>query len=260
MQNKCETCTCCDDEVFGVFIDGDNVNPEMYSIVNDLIMNRGQIIMRRVYGDFTEPNMKSWKKVCIEYGIEAILTWRIKSKNSSDMKMISDISIILNTHPYLHNYVIVTGDIDLHDLCRLIISKKKYVIGISYYDSSTSNILKNSCNEFLVLEELFQLKPPIPRRVMSPGDLAKPDVVNLLIEIIAFEKSTKGINMGFLKKKILRFYPTFHERKYGQYKNFRQFIESCPEFTIQEHEKGNYYISTITHPLCKNDENVMKTT
>ena len=232
-----------DDGSYGIFVDGDNMNASLFHIVNDFILNRGTIVMKRVYGDFTQENMKAWKGVCIDYGVEPIMSWRIKSKNSSDIKMISDVMTILNTHPHILNFVLITGDSDISELCRKIISEKRYVIGVSTFDASTSKMLKNNCSEYIVLEHIQQLKPPIPKRTVD-DNVEKDDIIRLLKDIIAFHSEDGGIDLGLLKKKLLRLNPTFHEKKYGDYKNFRKFIESCDIFYIKETEKGSYYVST----------------
>lgn len=229
-------CGCND--IYGIFIDGDNINSEYYKIINNYILTRGCIIMKKVYGDFTEENMKSWKKVCLEFGIEPIITWRIKKKNSSDIKMTSDLMSLLLTHPHIYNFVIVTGDIDLHEICRKIISERRYVIGISCFENSTSRLLKNNCSEFLILEHIYQLKPPIPSKLENEN---KEDIIRLLSEIISYDSTDGGMNLGLLKKKLIRFHSSFHEMQYG-HKSFLKFIESCPEFKTEELNKGDYFV------------------
>jgi hypothetical protein len=61
------------EELYGIFIDGDNMNPKYYRYIDDLIRKRGRIIMKHVYCDFTEDNNKAWKKTCLEYGLEGII-------------------------------------------------------------------------------------------------------------------------------------------------------------------------------------------
>jgi hypothetical protein len=185
--------------------------------------------------------MKSWKSVCLDYGIEAIIAWRIKSKNSSDMKMVSDIITLLKTHPHIHNFVIITGDIDLHELCRQIISAKRYVIGVSCFEASTSKLLKNVCSEYIVLDNIEKLKPSVPMK-LSDHDLTQENVIYIIKEILRFHNSEKKMDLGLLKKLLLRYDSTFHEKKYGTYNNFREFIKHFEEFVVEESEKGVYHV------------------
>jgi len=239
---ECASSSCtCHDSSYGIFIDGDNIPANYYEIINNFILTRGWVIMKRVYGDFTEENMKPWKQVCLEFGIEPVTTWRIKSKNSSDIKMTSDILPLLQKQCHISNFVIVTGDIDLHEVCRKIISERRCVIGISCFENSTSKLLKSICSEFIVLEHINQLKPPVPSKLENEN---KENIIKLMSEIINFDSTDVGINLGLLKKKILRYHPSFHEKSYG-YKSFFKFVENCPNFHIEELHKGNYFVKNV---------------
>jgi len=243
-QDKILFPSCCNYEqveTYGVFIDGDNMNPSYFQKIHNYLLIRGHIILKKVYGDFMEDNMRAWKPVCLEYGIEPIMAWRVKSKNSSDVKMATDVMDILHSHPHLQNFVIVTGDIDLQELCRKIISHKRYVIGISCFLSSTSMLLKNSCSEYMILEHIETLKPLIPSR---NGDvLSLSDIITLIRQVLEFSSMEHGMNLGMFKKTLLRYNPSFHERHYG-YHSMKEFIQACsPHVYLHEISNGNYYVS-----------------
>lgn len=210
------------EETFGIFIDGDNISPKYFSIINELIKKRGKIIIKKVYGDFTEDNMKNWKKISINFGIEPIMVWREKNKNSSDIKMVSDIMEILFTFSYLKNFVLVTGDYDFRDLCRKIIMFNKNVIGISCYQKSTSQYLKNFCNEFFILDSIDKTK------------LNTKEIIIQNIKDILNSHNSNIMNLGLLKSKLLNIDSEFNEINYG-FGSFKEFIKSFDnEIVISE--------------------------
>jgi predicted nuclease of predicted toxin-antitoxin system len=223
---------------YGVFIDGDNMNPVYFETLHELVKKRGRIIMKRVYGDFTEANLLPWKKTCLEYGIEGVIAWREKNnKNSSDIKMVTDIMDILYNYKHLNNFVIVTGDIDFKEICRKIISENKTVIGISCFEKSTSRNLRNYCSEFIILNTIENLKSSCGGTDLKP----LPEILNIIKEILTFE--SRFINLGLLKTKLLNIDSCFNEINYG-FKNFKEFMKSFePIIKLIQDKSGNYLVS-----------------
>lgn len=141
------------ESVYGIFIDGDNVGAKNYCHIYDIIKPRGKIIIKRVYTDFSEENTRPWKKICCQYGVEAIHVWREKGKNSSDIKMVCDVLDMIHRYPFITHYVIVTGDKDVKELLIKLISYNKMVICISDNKSSASHHLENFCSEYIILSK-----------------------------------------------------------------------------------------------------------
>lgn len=55
-----------------VLIDGDNASPKHIAGLMAEIANYGTASVKRVYGDWTEPNLKGWKRCLLEYSIQPI--------------------------------------------------------------------------------------------------------------------------------------------------------------------------------------------
>lgn len=220
---------------FGIFIDGDNMNPQYFEVLHELVKKRGKIIMKKVYGDFTETNLQPWKKVCLEYGIDGVIAWREKNKNSSDIKMVTDLMEILYNYKHLNNFVIVTGDIDFKEICRKIISENKTVIGVSCFEKSTSQNLRNYCSEFIILNNIECLKPS-KNTLLSNKD----EILIIIKDILSTE--SRSINLGFLKTKLLNINSFFNEINYG-YKSFKDFMTSFePIIQLSQDKNSNYIV------------------
>lgn len=223
-------------ELFGIFVDGDNMNPQYYEVLHELISKRGKIILKKVYGDFTEGNLLPWKKTCLEYGIDGVMAWRESNKNSSDMKMATDLMEILQRYKHLNNFVIVTGDIDFKEICRKIVAENKRVIGVSCFEKSTSKNLQNYCSEFIILNNVESLKPIKMEQERIPLDDIKTNIVHIL------SVEPRSINLGLLKTKLLHIFSSFHETNYG-FKSFKDFM-SCfePEICVNKDTNGNIIV------------------
>ena len=81
-------------ETYAIFIDGDNINHLYYDQIYNIFQQRGKVILQKIYGDFTEDNIKQWKNNCLNFGIEPIIAWKLNGKNSTDIKMTTDVMLI----------------------------------------------------------------------------------------------------------------------------------------------------------------------
>jgi uncharacterized LabA/DUF88 family protein len=79
-------------------IDADNAQP---GIVDDLlaeIANYGIASVKRIYGDWTAPNLKGWKEVLLQHSIQPMQQFAYtKGKNATDSATIIDAMDLLYT-------------------------------------------------------------------------------------------------------------------------------------------------------------------
>lgn len=61
-----------DDKKFAILIDGDNINNKYIKIIIDEVAKEGTITYKRIYGDWTAPNLSPWKEVLLEFSINPI--------------------------------------------------------------------------------------------------------------------------------------------------------------------------------------------
>ena len=60
------------DKMMAVLIDADNVSEKYIKIILDEVSNHGTPTIKRIYGDWTKPQMASWKNVLLENYITPI--------------------------------------------------------------------------------------------------------------------------------------------------------------------------------------------
>ena len=81
-----------------VLIDADNASRTAMRDVMDEIAIYGTPTIKRIYGDWTTPNMASWKPILLETAITPIQQYGYTTgKNSTDSAMIIDAMDILYT-------------------------------------------------------------------------------------------------------------------------------------------------------------------
>ena len=56
-------------KVFALLIDAENVSPKYIKTIIDEVSMYGTPAYKRIYGDWTSPDMASWKKVLLEHNL-----------------------------------------------------------------------------------------------------------------------------------------------------------------------------------------------
>lgn len=141
-----------------VLIDGDNISHKHCQKIVEHSKKYGKILIARVYGDFSQTELKNWKNPSITYNIEPIIVWRLNGKNSSDLRLIADVIEIMNEVPSINTFILASGDKDYTTIVSKLKIKGKYVVGISASNAGTSYLLRNCCDEFIILDKDKNIK------------------------------------------------------------------------------------------------------
>ncbi|KAM0703107.1 hypothetical protein Q7P35_009805 [Cladosporium inversicolor] len=95
-----------------VLIDADNVSSKIVAGLMAEVANYGTASVRRIYGDWTSPNMKSWRECLLEHSIVPIQQFAYTSgKNATDGAMIIDAMDLLYTGRF-SSFCLVSSDSD----------------------------------------------------------------------------------------------------------------------------------------------------
>lgn len=152
------------DNNIAVYIDADNANSEDFLMVYNEIKKYGNIIIGRIYGDWTNNQIKSWKDVSIDYSFQTMNCFSIAKKNSTDIYLICDLMDDLHKNDNIDIFIIVSSDSDFTEAARRIRSNGKIVFGIG--KRKTPKMLKNSCDKFIINEILQQKKLGIDTSIL----------------------------------------------------------------------------------------------
>ena len=110
-----------------VLIDADNASRTAMRDVMDEIAVYGTPTIKRIYGDWTTPNMASWKPILLETAITPIQQYGYTTgKNSTDSAMIIDAMDILYTGQ-VDGFVLVSSDSDFTRLAVRLRDRKSVV-------------------------------------------------------------------------------------------------------------------------------------
>ncbi len=219
-----------------LLIDGDNVSPKYVPAIMAEMQRRGTCAIKRIYGDWTTPNMNGWKRYLQQYCIRPIQQFR-HGENATDGAIIMDAMEILFTHERIESFCIVSSDSDFYSVCLKIRETGRTVIGIG--EHKTKELLQRACNEFVFLENL------VPSEAAEPPDDTYTDSDPETLLRRAYQEAVDDgewvafSHLGHVAKGINS---SFDPRTYN-HSNFRSLIESLDCFEVQPDKRipPNYY-------------------
>ena len=108
------------DRRMALLIDGDNAQPSLVANILAEASKYGLVTIRRIYGDWTTPNMNSWRESLQVHAFQPIQQFRYtKGKNATDSAMIIDAMDILY-ETVVNAYCLVSSDSDYTRLATRI--------------------------------------------------------------------------------------------------------------------------------------------
>ena len=133
-----------------VLIDADNASRTAMRDIMAEITVYGTPTIKRIYGDWTTPNMSTWKPILLENAITPIQQYSYTTgKNSTDSAMIIDAMDILYTGE-CDGFVLVSSDSDFTRLATRLREAGKKVIGVG--EKKTPNPFIVACDKFIYIE------------------------------------------------------------------------------------------------------------
>ncbi|MCK5808752.1 NYN domain-containing protein, partial [bacterium] len=113
-----------------VLVDGDNAQPSLLPKILAEAAKHGTLTIRRIFGDWTTPQMNSWKEKLNTYAVQPVQQFRYTvGKNATDSAMIIDAMDILHSE-LVDGFCIVSSDSDYTRLATRIREEGIFVMGI----------------------------------------------------------------------------------------------------------------------------------
>src|SRR5688572_16609565 len=145
-----------------ILIDADNASPSIVKGLIDEVAKFGRATVRRIYGDWTKPNLGSWKDVLLEYSIQPIQQFAYtKGKNATDSALIIDAMDLLYAGN-LEGFCLVSSDSDFTRLASRLKESGKRVYGFG--ELKTPKPFVAACDRFIYTEILAKTDGNPPRR------------------------------------------------------------------------------------------------
>ncbi len=253
-----------------VLIDGDNAQASLIKEIIEEVSKYGKATIRRIYGDWTTPQMNSWKEIINQYSINPIQKFSYTTgKNSTDSSLIIDAMDILHSQN-VDGFCIVSSDSDYTGLAKRIREEGLTIMGIGR--KTTPIAFVNSCDIFTFTENLnpetneveipakaknVLITDSTQKKTATKGaekqeikseskDLLPKSVLHIIDK--AFEISINEEDEAYIAKvglSLRKIDPSFDSRTYG-FKTLTKLFESLDKYVIVKNE-----VNGLNHPLVK---------
>ncbi len=225
-----------------VLIDADNAQPAIIEGLVQEIVKYGIPSVKRIYGDWTTPNLAGWKSVLLDHSIQPIQQFRYTvGKNATDSAMIIDAMDLLYTRRF-DGFCLVSSDSDFTRLASRIREEGLLVYGFG--EEKTPKAFVSACDKFIFTKVLLTEENPDTAIRKQETQKLKGDtkLVNHLRNALEAASDDGGwAHLGAVGHHIAKQVPEFDSRNYG-YKKLVDLVSAITLFEIDRRSQGTVYI------------------
>lgn len=220
-----------------VLIDADNANSAVVTGLMVEVAKFGIATVKRIYGDWTAPNLGGWKTVLLEHSIQPIQQFSYtKGKNATDSAMIIDAMDLLYAGS-LDGFCLVSSDSDFTRLAARLRESGKRVYGFG--EQKTPRPFVTACDRFIYTEVFAAAaaaaNAPKSRSAAELKQDAK--LINLLRSAIDAASDEGGwAHLGGVGSNVTKQAPDFDSRNYG-YGKLSDLLKATGLFEIERREQ-----------------------
>ena len=230
-----------------VLIDGDNIPSAHVKEMMEEIAKYGNPTIKRIYGDWTKPNLSKWKNILLENAITPIQQYGYTTgKNATDSAMIIDAMDILYSDK-VNGFCLVSSDSDFTRLATRLREAGMTVFGIG--EKKTPEPFIVACDKFIYIEILKNQRDengsePSKNKSSQKSNVDKitPKVVKLIATTISDLADDDGwAYLGDVGNLLQKKQTNFDSRNYG-FQKLTPLIKSIKKFEVEQREspKGRF--------------------
>ena len=263
-----------------VLIDADNAPRSALGDVMAEVAVYGTPTIKRIYGDWTTPNLASWKPLLLENAITPVQQYGYTTgKNSTDSAMMIDAMDILYTGQ-VDGFVLVSSDSDFTRLAIRLREAGKKVYGMG--EKKTPNPFIVACDKFVYIEVIRSAaqqeraeeaareepkEPPKPARraarkkgaeaAPAPAPEAEPpsrvpkEIITLLADSVEMLADEDGYApLGEVANLLVRKKRDFDPLNFG-FSKLSKLVKALPRFEVDVRQGGQ---SNMKHFFVRDKE------
>ena len=222
-----------------ILIDADNAQPAITENLMAEIAKYGTANVKRIYGDWTQPQLRGWKDLLLEYSIQPMQQFGYtRGKNSTDSALIIDAMDLLYTGRF-DGFCLVSSDSDFTKLAARIRESGLVVYGFG--ERKTPGPFVAACDKFIYTEVLAKDEDEKEdRKQKSPNELKQDtQLVTLVRNAIEASSDDSGwAHLAPVGSYIAKQSPGFDPRNYG-YRKLGELLNAMKLFELEERPTGN---------------------
>ena len=168
-----------------LFIDADNISAKFGKQIFDTLESRGEIFIRRIYGNWEKSSLHGWNECILNYSLRPMQqTDFATGKNATDMSLTIDAMDVLYGGK-AEVFALVSNDSDFTPLAVRLREGGMNVIGLG--SAQVSNSFRSACSEFIDLNppaeiQPVQPKPKVEKKISPAHDKISPVQLSLFDE------------------------------------------------------------------------------
>ena len=222
---------------FAVLIDADNTSPKIVAGLFEEIAKFGEASVRRIYGDFSSPRLKSWADILQKYAIDPYQQFAYTSgKNASDIALVIDAMDLLHSGRF-DGFCLVSSDSDFTRLASRLREEGADVYGFGA--QKTPESFRQACRRFVYTENLLPeatVTAPEqedgPRQALQPPSAAVP-ILSRAIE--QMESEDGWVRLGAVGQRLANIASDFDPRTFG-YRKLSDLVRKTGAFEVDQTE------------------------
>lgn len=220
-----------------VLIDADNAQASIVEGLLAEVAKYGTAHIKRIYGDWTLPNLGAWKETLLRYSIQPMQQFRYtKGKNATDGAMMIDAMDLLYSRNF-DGFCIVSSDSDFTRLASRLRESGMTVYGFG--EQKTPEPFVAACDKFVFTEVLREDAGGDASQRKSAKELKRDaKLVALLRHAVDNAADDTGwASLGPVGSAIAKRSPEFDSRNYG-YAKLSGLLKAIQVFDLEERAVG----------------------
>jgi uncharacterized LabA/DUF88 family protein len=231
-----------------VLIDADNARAATVGVLLAEVARYGTAHVKRAYGDWTGPNLRSWKDHLLKQSIQPIQQFAYTvGKNSTDSAMIIDAMDLLYTRRF-DGFCLVSSDSDYTRLAARI--RESGLIVYGFGERKTPKPFVAACDKFIYTENLALEQVLAPEALEEVGAAPQQQrgslnqrrenehLAVLLLTVVEAASDEDGwATLAQVGHLITKQQPDFDPRSYG-YPKLRHLINATDLFDVTQRTPG----------------------
>ncbi|MGE5149171.1 MAG: NYN domain-containing protein [Rhodospirillaceae bacterium] len=231
---------------FAVLIDADNTSPRIVAALFEEIAKFGEASVRRIYGDFSSPRLRSWADILQKYAIDPYQQFAYTTgKNASDIALVIDAMDLLHSGRF-DGFCLVSSDSDFTRLASRLREEGADVYGFGAH--KTPEAFRQACRRFIYTENL------LPEAAVTPGEApaAATQPASAAVEILTkaigqMETEDGWVGLGVVGRRLANIASDFDPRTYG-FRKLSDLVRSTGAFDIEQRDGGAMRIRAKPRP------------
>jgi hypothetical protein len=227
---------------FAVLIDADNTSPQIAGGLFEEVAKFGEASVRRIYGDFSGPQLKSWADILQKHAIDPYQQFAYtKGKNASDIALVIDAMDLLHSGRF-EGFCLVSSDSDFTRLASRLREQGADVYGFGKQDTPES--FRQACRRFIYTENLVPEAPATssgtaPKsRSLQPPSAAIPILEKAISQI---ESEDGWVRLDTVGSQLSNLMSDFDVRTFG-FRKLSDLVRNSGAFDFEKIDGGHLRI------------------